>query len=76
LAVSFSILYSAFVFFHEFLRGDNRAAWRFGPLGVLTFNQLASLALFAIALAAGYELARRQRSSGVPPRRAPEGAST
>jgi phosphatidylglycerol:prolipoprotein diacylglycerol transferase len=74
LTVSFLSLYSTFVFFHEFLRGDNRPAWRVGLLGVLTFNQLASLLLLVLALAAGYRIARRDGISGSPVMGEPERA--
>lgn len=57
--VTFLGIYSAFVFFHEFLRGDITTAWRFGGLGVLTFNQIASVAVFTLAVATAWRLSAR-----------------
>jgi phosphatidylglycerol:prolipoprotein diacylglycerol transferase len=57
-AVAFLAFYPLFRFFHEFLRGDPRPAWQFGELGVLSLNQLLSLAIMAFAIAAGFRLER------------------
>jgi phosphatidylglycerol:prolipoprotein diacylglycerol transferase len=56
LAVTFLTLYPAWRLFHETLRGDPWVALRFGRLGVVTLNQLISVALVVYALAAGLVL--------------------
>jgi len=54
--VTFLGLYSAFVFFNEYLRGDITTAWRFGRLGVLSLNQILSVAVFTLAVAISFRL--------------------
>lgn len=58
-------VYGAFRVYHETLRGDTRLAWRVGPLGTVTFNQVASVALLVVALGA-YAWRRRSRDLARP----------
>jgi len=58
LAVTFLAAYPAFRFFHEFLRGDARLAWRVDGLGTLSLTQVVSVGLVAFALVAGWRLER------------------
>jgi len=67
-------LYSAFRVYHETLRGDPRLAWRVAPLGTVTFNQVASAVLLAVALGAYAYLSRRSRDLARPA--APESVPT
>jgi len=63
--VTFLALYSAFVFFHEVLRGDITNAWRVGRLGVVSLNQIVSMAVFTLAVATASRLsARRGAAAG------------
>ena len=75
LALVFLTLYPAWRIFHETLRGDPWIALPLGRLGVLTPNQLISVALVAFAPAAGLVLyaggafgldRRRSRSDSTP----------
>jgi phosphatidylglycerol---prolipoprotein diacylglyceryl transferase len=51
LAAIFLVLYPAFSYFHEFLRGDPRIAWSFAGLGTLTLNQVVSVLLLGTGIA-------------------------
>jgi prolipoprotein diacylglyceryltransferase len=57
--VAFLALYGAFRIYHETLRGDPRLVYRLGPVPV-TFNQMVSVAVLALALGA-YLVLRRER---------------
>jgi prolipoprotein diacylglyceryltransferase len=50
LAAIFLVLYPAFSFFHEFLRGDLRIIWRPAAPIVLTLNQFVSILVLATGL--------------------------
>jgi phosphatidylglycerol---prolipoprotein diacylglyceryl transferase len=51
LAAAFLVLYPAFGFVHEFLRGDPRIAWSLAGLGTLTLNQVVSVLLLGTGAA-------------------------
>jgi phosphatidylglycerol:prolipoprotein diacylglycerol transferase len=61
LTVTFLVVYGAFRIFHETLRGDPRLFWRLGPSVTVTFNQVASLLVLALALGAHVILRRGRR---------------
>ena len=73
---AFLVLFAAFVFAHEFLRGDPRPAWRFAGLGVLSLNQIVSLPLAVAALAGWAVLSLRRRYQTFLRRRRPTIAPT
>jgi phosphatidylglycerol:prolipoprotein diacylglycerol transferase len=74
LTVAFLAGYPLFRFFNEILRGDPRPGWQIGGLGVLSLNQILSVAALLFALAAGMVLERRGAANGseaggtLPPR--------
>jgi len=74
LAVTFLSAYPLFRFFHEFLRGDARLAWRLDGLGTMSLTQVLSLGLVAFALVAGWRL-ERGRSETPPEARESPGSA-
>jgi phosphatidylglycerol:prolipoprotein diacylglycerol transferase len=58
LTLTFLTVYALFRVFHETLRGDTRPVWALASVP-LTFNQLVSVALFAVAVTAGVVVRRR-----------------
>lgn len=74
LTVVFLVLYPAFRFLHDFLRGDPTIVWRVADFGSVGLNQLISLPFAAIGVAAGLCLTRRGRPRSDPPPSPPDGA--
>jgi phosphatidylglycerol:prolipoprotein diacylglycerol transferase len=69
-------LLAAFVFVHEFFRGDPRPGWIVGRLGTLSLNQIVSLPLAIAALAGWVAVSCRRRSQAFLRRRKPTIAPT